>query len=163
MIDPRQLRDFIVTPTLKYLALPSDKDPTAATELLLGTAMQESKCGMAIAQYGGPALGVWQIEPLTATDLVQWLHTRPDLETLVVLHTGSLKVDDLPGNLYLACALARLYYYRVKAALPAAGDIPAQAAYYKQYYNTPEGAATTTEYLVNWAALQHALQYGPPS
>lgn len=145
MIDPRQLRDNIVMPVLTSLNLPSDKTSNAACELLLGTAMQESGLRY-LVQISGPALGIWQMEPTTFNWLASWASTR-------ALKLPAGDVSQLPGNLYLACAMARLRYYVVPEALPAQGDVEAQARYWKQYYNTPAGAGTVQQYLDNWSRL----------
>ena len=52
--------------------------------------------------------------------------------------------------------MARVKYYRCPAPLPAAGDLEAQAAYYKRWYNPPGGAATVAEYMANWRAAEAA-------
>jgi len=162
MLNIKQVRDLIIMPVLRTLDLPSDR-PTngvAACELLMGTAMQESRFE-ALHQYGGgPALGLWQMEPATATYNWTWLNTKADIKASVMKFvTGQNWNDQLVGNLYLACALARIDYYRQPAPLPAAGDLPAQAAYYKQYYNTPAGAATIEEYITYWGIMQNAMAH----
>ena len=48
----------------------------SATNLLLGTAAQESRFGTYIKQINGPACGVFQIEPLTySITLIAWLES----------------------------------------------------------------------------------------
>ena len=44
-------------------------------------------------------------------------------------------------------AVCRLCYYRKPDALPEAGDIEGQAAFWKQHYNTPLGKGTVTKYV----------------
>jgi len=153
MINPPQVRDLIVYPTLDLMALHKTLDQReAAMQLLMGTAMQESGCGDDIAQLGGgPALGIWQMEPPTFDLVVSWTRAnRADLYAKLGLHCGPLSSDSLPGDLYLGCWTARLLYYSVPEALPAKDDAVAQAAYYKQYYNSPKGAATIAEFTANW-------------
>ena len=71
-----QLRYLVIGPTLAYLGL---SDP-AATNLLLGTAAQESGFRF-LAQYPtGPARGIYQIEPATHHDLLDnFVKFHPDL------------------------------------------------------------------------------------
>lgn len=156
MIDPKQLRDYILIPVLNDLGLNS----TAAVELMLGTAMQESGL-VAVHQYGGgPALGLWQIEPATVQDLLSnFILYKPKLQDVInrLAFDGRDMIEQIPGNLYYAAAMSRIFYYRVPAALPAAGDIQGQAAYYKRYYNTPAGAATVEQYIANWNKLKPLL------
>jgi len=166
MINPRQLRDLVILPVLKVLDLPSDR-PTngqAAAQLLLGTAMQESGCGEWIAQVSGPALGIWQMEPATQRDIMRWLFNNNNLvywnrvkSLMIPFYEDETKDTQPIGNLYFACAMARILYYRVPSALPALNDFQSQAAYYKQWYNTPLGAATVTQYLQNWAIVSKML------
>lgn len=150
-IDPKHLRELVIQPACKAIGLWS----VAAEELLLGTACQESKCGTFLKQIGkGPALGIFQMEPRTHDDLWKnFIGAHPNIRAGIT-HVGEHeKAEDMAWNLRYAAALARIHYYRVKEALPAAGDIPAQAAYWKKYYNTPKGAGTVEEYLNNYRRL----------
>lgn len=163
MIDPNHLVTYVISPTLKILDLPPDQKDSfkAATQLLLGTAMQESECGTWLHQISGPAVGVWQMEPATAYDLFRWINGRPELVTVMhafALDTQMNTPEEMAGNLYLACAMARIYYYRIPEPLPPADDIPAQAAYYKRYYNTPAGAATVAQYMQGWDLVTRQLK-----
>lgn len=151
-IDPQNLRDLVIRPTLNSLELGGD----AAEEIMLGTALQESGDGRRLIQAGGgPALGIWQMEPATYNDIwMNFLTARPVLMGVVrSLRIPSIvaPLDQLEGNLYYACAMARLVYYRRPEPLPAAGDLAAQAAFYVQHYNAG-GKATINEYIANWRA-----------
>ena len=44
-------------------------------------------------------------------------------------------------------AVCRLCYYRKSEALPEAGDIEGQGAFWKQHYNTLLGAGTVSKYV----------------
>jgi len=53
--------------------------------------------------------------------------------------------------------MTRVHYYRMgqivaREPIPAAGDIPAMAAYWKTHYNTPGGAGTAAQFIANWEA-----------
>lgn len=162
MINPQQLLDCVIYPVLNRLSLPSDlpSKGLAAAQLLLGTAMQESECGTWLTQISGPARGIWQMEPVTLQSHLDWLDDRNDLFLVAVTNlTMPLKplAVQLEGNLYFACAMARIHYYRVAAPLPAVDDTLAQAHYYKQYYNTPAGAATVTQYMQNWTIVSKEI------
>jgi len=149
-IDPGQLRSLVIAPALAALGLASP----AAEELLLGTALQETGGGHWLHQLGaGPAIGLYQMEPATHDDIWKsFLASHAELAAKVTSLTvpGLSKLAQLAGNLYYATAMTRIFYDRVPEPLPAAGDIAAQAAYYKAHYNTPLGAATTAQYLENW-------------
>ena len=54
--------------------------------------------------------------------------------------------ENLATNLMYGAAVCRLCYYRQPEALPEAGDIEGQAAFWKQHYNTPFGAGTVSKY-----------------
>jgi len=149
-ILPAQLRQLVIVPALTAMGLGGP----AAEELLLGTALQESLGGVYLHQLGqGPALGIFQMEPRTHDDLwTSFLPRRTDLSAKLssLLMPGLGRLDQLPGNLLYAAAMARLLYYRCPEPLPAAGDIPAQAAFYKRWYNTAGGAASVEGYLTRW-------------
>lgn len=146
-IAPNDLRLYVIRPVCTVMGLGGD----AVEELLLGTAMQESSCGARIVQNGGPALGVWQMEPATHDDLwTNFLAFRIPLADKVstFLFTALPKSVQLIGNLYYACAMARVQYFRSPRPIPSAGDIEGQAELYKVAYNGP-GKATTDEYMAN--------------
>lgn len=152
-MDARQFYDYAVCPAIDAVALPNS---SAAEQLVMGTVAQESEF-VAIHQYGGgPAVGICQMEPVTLNSLAEWLASKqPDLMARVsrLAIPGMSWVDQLPGNLYLSVALCRADYWRVPYALPALNDLEAQWLYYKQYYNSYQGAATREQYAGNWNRL----------
>lgn len=150
MIDIDQFRDLVIEPTLEHLGLYS----VAATELVLGTALQESRLTY-IKQLGnGPAVGLFQMEPATHKDIWEnFLRYRSDLTDKVRELAGQVATpapEEMIWNMRYACAMCRVHYRRVREPLPTAGDRPSQAAYWKQHYNTPLGRGTQTEYIENW-------------
>lgn len=154
MINPKQLRDLVLIPTLDILELNSP----AAVELLMGTAMQESDGLSALHQYGsGPAIGLLEMEPATHDDIWKnWLVYQPKLATRIKGLMIEL-VDDrkeMAGNLYYSFAMARCLYRRVSEPLPHSGDEMGMAHYWKRYYNTFQGAGTVVEYIANWNKLK---------
>lgn len=64
MLDPEQFRDYIIKPSLTHIGLWSP----AAEQLVLATAMAESNLRY-LQQINGPALGLYQIEPITHRDM----------------------------------------------------------------------------------------------
>lgn len=135
-LNPEQLREYIIHPTLKFIAHHSK----SAEELLMLTAAAESELGYYIHQVGGPALGIYQMEPATHDDIWgNWLKYKAMAGHVSNLGTQS---SELVSNLAYATAMARCHYLRVPEALPNAHETQALARYWKEYYNTEAGAGT---------------------
>jgi len=150
MLNVKQLREYVVRPVLRELDAYSEH----AEMLLLGTAAQESSFELIHQVGGGPAMGLWQMEPATHSDIVnKYLKYRPELAAKVFRASGCAGLDcnNLIKNLSYACAMARVHYLRVKEPLPV--DLEGQAAYYKQHYNTPGGKGTAKQYIQNFKRL----------
>ena len=132
-----------------------------AEELLMATCAQESLLGTYREQVGGPALGIFQMEPATFDDIGNnFLRYKPGLMLQVkALGTpGALLLpQELINNDSLAIAMARIQYLRAPGALPPATDLGAIWRYYKQHYNTPAGSATEAEFYTHY----HTLVGGP--
>lgn len=144
------VHDYIIDPALKHLAAVDPRlDSQAARRLLLGTAAHESGGFRYIFQTGlGPARSLWQIEPLTGLQtVVDWLARNASIKIAVagLAWKGHSWADQYAWNHALACALARIYYWRIPAALP--DTLVGLAAYWKAYYNTPAGKGTPAEWL----------------
>lgn len=169
MISPAHLRTHVITPVLQAM----DMWSPAAANLMLGTAMQESRCGEYLAQIGGPALGIFQIEPSTARDLIfRYLTGRPALRRRFEMAFRLLdsrpinwtSVDhdsmwqQLITDLRFNTAVARLRYWIVPEPLPAADDVEGLARYWKQYYNTHLGRGTEEEWINNYQKLMEMIQ-----
>jgi predicted transglutaminase-like cysteine proteinase len=145
MIDPFQFALLVIRPTLQGLGLHS----LAAERLLLGTALAESGLRK-LKQDGGPALGLYQVEPDTHVDLYRnWLRFRPALAGKLAAFrlADQPRGSQLVWNLAYATAVARLIYYRDPAALPPAADLAGQARYWKRVYNTSAGKGTAEHYM----------------
>lgn len=138
----------LISDTLRGIGLYSDH----AVELLMGTCAQESHLGKYRRQIGGgPALGIFQMEPATFTDIhMNFLRFKPELLKKVMKAAGvtALRASDLVDNDSLAVCMARVHYLRVKEALPA--DLPGWAGYWKRYYNTPLGKGKESEFVENY-------------
>lgn len=145
---PAQLRTLVIKPTLAYLNL-ADPD---AEDLLVGISCAESLCGEYLSQMGsGPALGIYQMEPDTAVDVLSYLEKRrPDLYKKVVnlLANGMTLKENLAGNNLFATAMARCFFLRFPEPIPASRE--GMAAYWKKYYNTKLGAGTVDGFLRKW-------------
>ncbi len=146
-LDLDQLRELIVRPTLKDIDLYS----LAAENLVLGTAITESRL-KAIKQYGkGPALGLWQMEPFTHNDIWrthltgQYLGAR--IARLVSPNGARPAAENMVWNLKYAAAMCRVHYLRVRSPLPAPNDALGMARYWKDFYNTRLGKGTVEKAL----------------
>ena len=137
-LDPKQFLQHIIRPALAELG--PKFSTVAAEQLLMGTTVQESGLAYLKQIGGGPALGVYQMEPATHDDIwANFLRYRSDLWG-TFQKSIPYPVDDLIWDLKYATKMARLHYYRVKDALPAEGDITMMAFYWKRHYNTLAGA-----------------------
>lgn len=147
-MDVVQFESYILVPTLQHLRLYSQE----AHELVLGTCVQESDGLKYIRQLGGgPALGPGQVEPASHDRLYSnFLIYQPHLLALVKEIEPSCKSDAMLWNLRYSVAMCRIFYRAVQAPLPKAGDLQAQAAYWKKYYNTALGKGKPEQYVRNW-------------
>src|SRR5713101_1063517 len=146
MPTPQEFLTSVIRPTLMQIGLHS----TAAEQLLLGTAMQESDLIHRSQMGGGPARSFFQMEPATHNDIWQnFLKFRKELAdkiTNLLTSPTADKIAELENNDQYACAMARVHYLRVQEALPAADDIAAIANYWKNHYNTLLGAGTAAQF-----------------
>ena len=123
-----------------------------SVNLILGTIAQESAYGKYRKQLGnGPALGICQMEPATFNDICKnYLKYHPDITERIksVCHINVLSAPDMVSNDQLAICMCRVHYLRQKGAIPT--TIEGYAKYWKQYYNTPLGKGTETEFIRNY-------------
>lgn len=158
MINLPQFIEYVIQPTLSRL----DLGGRAAEELLLGTAIQESRVHYLHQLGAGPAEGVFQMEPNTHNDIwTNYLAYKPELarkvNTLAMFNTDG--IQQMCGNMYYAAAMCRVHYLRVPKALPEAGDLEGQADYWKEFYNTFLGAGTVEEYIENYQEATFKLDW----
>jgi hypothetical protein len=138
---------YIIRPTLKRYGLWS----LAAENLLIGTAIQESHCGRWVRQMNdGPALGIYQMEPVTYFDVLKNVVPRFVEKIGIPLQDFCSDPEILVYDAQYATLLARLQYARFTKPLPEANNLPAIAAYWKDHWNTSAGKGTIAEFLSNW-------------
>ena len=149
-LNPNLLRGNIQN-TLTPLGLYSPE----AEELLMATAAQESLLGQYRTQMGGPALGIFQMEPATFNDIwANYLHYKPIAAPVQALFTnGIINVQDIVNNDVAAIAMARVQYLRAPGMLPAETDLAGLWAYYKRVWNTPLGSARQAGFYRNYHNL----------
>ncbi|HIJ83742.1 MAG TPA: hypothetical protein HPQ00_06000 [Magnetococcales bacterium] len=150
-MHPRHLMEQVIRPALKFL----DMEGEAAEQLLLGTAIQESGCGLYLKQLRqGPALGIFQMEPATHNDIWNnWLRWQIATRDKILGYLGRQEMPNasrLVTDLFYAAIMCRLHYRRVANPLPAPDDPAAIAAFWKRHYNTPQGHGTTQAFENNW-------------
>jgi hypothetical protein len=153
-MDKDQARIYIVRPSLQAIGLWS----VNAEELLMGTAAQESKffnyvrqTGISSGVMGG--FGPYQMEPPTYIDLWNRLINGKPFETIIMSACNYSQKPSLSRcmtDFMLATIMCRIKYLDISEALPEASNVPAIAAYWKKYYNTPLGAGTEQEFIDNY-------------
>jgi hypothetical protein len=146
MINVKDLRSLVIRPTLEFLGLYTP----AAENLLVGTALHESHLTYLQQIGGGPAMGIYQIEPASHRDLFKtYLNYRLPLRRQIVsLRSLEPEPDrQLATNLHYSTAIARSLYYRRPQALPGERDIEGLAAYWKLHFNTPLGAGDPADWV----------------
>jgi hypothetical protein len=161
---PQVFLDKVIYPTLSGLALHETADQLrSAAQLLLGTAVHESGGLVHRRQMGGgPALGLFQIEPFTFIDTFEhYLDFRAELREQVLgfARPGDL-TEQLVDNDAFACAVARIVYFRKPRRLPNANDLLGHAEMWKADYNTHLGKGTVDKYIAD--AFHHIPWLYPP-
>jgi len=143
-INITQLKALVIRPVLAML--PPQWASATAVNLLAGTVLVESS-GIYLTQLGGgPALGICQMEPITHNDCFATFLNYPDQAILKSAVLALLApqppspLDQLPGNLFYAVAMARIKYIRAPDPLPNANDADGLADYHKTFYNSSLGA-----------------------
>jgi hypothetical protein len=142
MLNIRQFREELLRPSLDEIQHYSE----AAEELLVMTCAAETLGGTFIQQVGGPALGIYQMEPLTYEDI--WSKYLSNNTSIVYMMLNKLNMPLKPSpvvmkfNLKYATYMARIYYLRFKEPLPAHDDVMGLATYYYKYWATPLSKAS---------------------
>jgi hypothetical protein len=150
MIDKTQFLAHVVRPALKFLE-PQVRATRAAEQLLVGTALQESNLTYLKQLGGGPALGLFQMEPTTHDDIWDnFLAYKAPIRVKMIGKFGPQDSARLVADLLYAACMCRLHYYRRPEALPRTDDVHGQAEYWKAHYNTRLGHGTVDQYKRNW-------------
>lgn len=145
-----QFRQYIVAPALDLCqSLASLPHTPYMEDLIVATCAQETVLGTYLHQTGrGPAISIYQFEPSSLHDLLQNFASAPRYAPLLAAARvpAASPDDEIMWNLRFATVCARLYYYRVKEALPKTTTFDSLWHYYKQYWNTTAGAATADSF-----------------
>lgn len=125
----------------------------SAEELLMMTAAVESNLGTYIRQIGGPARGIFQMEPATERDIIDnYLMFKDELRSRVQ-EFRTKHPRQLEWNLAYQILMARVHYLRVPEPLPHQMDKLGLAKYWKKYYNTMLGKGTVDKALKAYERL----------
>ena len=140
MLNINQFREEIVLPALHGLQLYTKE----LAELLVFTCAVESAGGTYVKQLHGPAVGIFQIEPASFTDLwVNYIVRKPNILNLLTLNFGVHKMpqpSELITDLKLAAAICGLFYMH-RTKIPTSMVAEDLWELYKKYYNTESGKA----------------------
>ena len=143
------LKDLIVRPAL--LLMGPSYSSEAAVNLVTGTAIAESS-GVYLKQFAyseifsGPALGLWQMEPITLHDIFnRWLKLSSQAGVSARLTDALPMAADVETqiifDLRFGAMMARCKYAMETEPLPNVDDAEGMAQYHKTYYNTRSGSA----------------------
>ncbi len=133
----------MIEKALAHYELPASE---SALRLLCMVAAHESGGFFYTRQVGGPALSLFQMEPRTFRDVLDYcLRKHNSLANELPCEAERL-VFDPP----FAAAMSRVFFMRFPEPLPPPADIPALAAYAKTYWNTEKGKATAGDYANAW-------------
>jgi len=148
-LKPDYLRE-VIQQTLKPISLWT----VDVEELLLATCANESNFGTYRVQVGsGVAKGIFQMEGEDFDDIwVNYLKYHTQLATQIMSFNNNIQgtADDLVNNDPYAVAMARVHYLRKPGVIPPATDIEQIWSYYKQWYNTPKGAAQHDQFVLKY-------------
>lgn len=140
MFDIKQFREDILAPSLNALQIRSKE----FAELLVFTCAVESAGGTYVKEIKGPALGIYQLEPNSFTDIwVNYIVRKPDIVNLFSLNLGIHRMpqpEEIITDLRLATAMCAMFY-RSRKVIDGSMDENVLWDLYKEHYNTPKGKA----------------------
>ena len=137
---------------VEYALYKIDSYSDDALALVVRTGMAESGY-RALKGYGegNPAIGFWQIEPVTMNDMItNYIHYRSHYKKNLISLGMNFEKDTIMSvmsNLAVQAALCRLDYRRDKDPLPSWDNLEGQASYWKRVYNTVEGRGTVEHFM----------------
>lgn len=147
-INTNDIRTFVIEPALDALDMRSSE----AIELMLGTCAVESDMGSYLVQEGGgPAIGIFQMEPDTYVSLWKdYIGYREPLMNKIafLLEGGTSSTILMATDLIFAAAMARIKYYQDSQPIPT--TLQGQAEYWKRVYNTSAGHGTVATYILKY-------------
>jgi len=151
-----ELREYVIRPALQQLGVETS---TAAENLLLGTAAQESGLGFHLNNGKGQRYGIYRIDSKTHRAIWdEYLAFNPDLASkvrgLASQHKFLTNPDaELATNLIYATAIAWLVFERSELSLPADDDIAGLANLWCSLYcreSSQNPASDEDQFLENY-------------
>ena len=121
-----------------------------ALALVMRTGYAESGYKVLKQYGGGPAIGFWQVEPVTAHDTIDnYVNYRKKYkDALQELGCNFENLEfSLLSNIAVQVAFCRLKYMRDPKPIPSASNIEEQAKYWKRVYNTELGKGTVEHFV----------------
>ncbi|HQT63168.1 MAG: hypothetical protein B7Z75_11890 [Acidocella sp. 20-57-95] len=150
MIAPALARSAYIVPAMINI----QRYSLNAERLLMGTAAIESNFVNFVQFSGGPARGLFQMEQITYSDIVD---RYLSISTQHALRNAAFSMAlaspptfiELSVNHLFAAALARIKYAMIPVPIP--GTLAGHAAYWSKYYNgqSPNGLSPD-DYLSRW-------------
>lgn len=145
-MNKKQLTDLVIIPVLKEIPKGYSPEAVMAIQMIIA---HESQGGEYIAQVGGPALGIIQMEPFTHNQVWKFGDSIYKNAELLRIVPPGLGVQNIPSpnrlihDLRYNIFMARQKLFMAKGALPKeAGDM---AHYLKKHWNG-DGKATASRY-----------------
>lgn len=146
-MTPQEYLDQTIIPaadTLGILTLPH-------LQIGFGTCAQESNFRNVRQDGGGPAIGLFQMEKATHDSLwANFIIYRPSLKAALkeIIRDEIVSADLMMMDIVYSAAMMLIRYLDSPGEIP--DDLAGQAAYWKLHYNTPQGAGTECQYIVNY-------------
>lgn len=136
-INLTDLKYQVVEPALSVIGL----NTLAALNLVVGTAVAESSASFLVQSGGGPALGLWQMEPATEQDIWDnFFFYNPTMANQVQsMMAPGATTPQLVWNLLYGASMCRVKFWRSPTLLPAYNDASGMANFWKSAYNTSLG------------------------
>ncbi len=112
---------------------------------LISVCAHESHMGKYRKQINGPAIGIYQMEPITLVDIQRNVLALPKYEALkkhIQSIPGTIQDNDAKSTLF-----ARAQMLRFSEPFPSVGDRQGQAELWKLRWNTKAGKGTIKKFL----------------
>lgn len=145
-MNKKQLTELVIIPTLHEIPKGYSPEAVMAIQMIIA---HESTGGEFIAQNGGPALGIIQMEPFTHNQVWKFGDSIQKNAELLRIVTPGLGVKNVPSpnrliyDLRYCVFMARQKLFMAPGALP--GNAEDMASYLKKHWNG-DGKATATKY-----------------
>lgn len=129
----------MIVQALDHYCLPKSE---SAIRLLCMIAAHESGKFLYARQIKGPAISFFQIEPRSYNDVAEYAQRKGYMSGEFPSPPERMLFDFL-----FACGIARVFFLRLPAPIPAEHQLKELAIYAKRHWNTKFGKATPGMYL----------------